>query len=405
MNEGMLDGIRVLDLTMWAFCPSAARVLAEWGADVIHIENPNAPDPMRIFSGGSLEPNGAAWMFKHYNRGKRSLALNLASDEGREMLYELVRKSDVFITSFLPKTRIKLGFDVEDLKKINPKLIYAKGTGAGPLGPENLRGGYDAASWWSRGSLSSAAMAVTRTDTPPGMVGHGDGMSGAVFAGGICAALLKRERTGEVAVVDSSLMGTAAWFNAPAIIGAQLAPGAGMLGSYVDRSVSQWSGTWYKTSDTRFIYMSYLGDHQDEFEDLARLIEREELITDPRFDSTANRMANSQELMAILDGVFATKSLADWKTILLPSKGVWAPVQNAAEMTDDPMAIANGMIRKPANEPGTPVVVMPPVMFNEDAGPGKPAPDFGQHTDEILTELVGLDAARIKELRAARIIA
>ena len=405
MNDGMLEGIRVLDLTMWAFCPSAARVLAEWGADVIHIENPNSPDPMRLFSGGTLEPGGAAWMFKHYNRGKRSIALNLASDEGREMLYELVKKSDVFITSFLPKTRSKLGFDVDDLKKINPNLIYAKGTGAGPLGPENMRGGYDAASWWSRGSLSQTAMQVTRTDTPPGMVGHGDGMSGLVFAGGICAALLKRERTGKAPVVDSSLMGTAAWFNGPAIIGAQRTPGANMLGQFLDRTTSQWSGTNYKTGDNRYIYMSFLGDHQDEFEDLARLIGQEELISDPRFNSTVNRVEHSQALMAILDKVFATKNLEEWKKILLPSKGVWAPVQNAEEMFHDPMAQANGMVRVPTNEPGTPVVVMPPVMFDEDAGPGNPAPDFGQHTDEILTEIVGLDATRIQELRASRVIA
>ncbi|MDD2858418.1 MAG: CoA transferase [Candidatus Nanopelagicales bacterium] len=402
--SGMLDGFRVLDLTMWAFCPSAARVLAEWGADVIHIENPNSPDPMRLFAGGTLEPGGAAWMFKHYNRGKRSIALNLASDEGREALYALVKESDVFITSFLPRTRKKLGFDVDDLKKINPKLIYAKGTGAGPLGPENMRGGYDAASWWSRGSLSNAAMQVTNTVNPPGMVGHGDGMSGLVFAGGICAALLKRERSGEAPVVDSSLMGTAAWFNAPAIISSAL-PGASPFGAFIDRNLSQWSGTNYKTGDSRFIYMSFLGDHQDEFEDLARLLDHEELITDPRFDSTANRMANSPALMAILDDVFATKTLAEWKVILLPSKGVWAPVQTAAEMYDDPQAQANRMVRVPTDEPGTPAIVMPPVMFDEDAGPGNPAPDFGQHTDEILRDLAGYDDARIAELRASRVIA
>ncbi|MDP2288849.1 MAG: CoA transferase [Actinomycetota bacterium] len=404
--SGMLDGFRVLDLTMWAFCPSAARVLAEWGADVIHIENPNSPDPMRLFAGGSLEPGGAAWMFKHYNRGKRSLALNLATDEGRETLYALVKESDVFLTSFLPKTRTKLGFDVDDLRKINPRLIYAKGTGAGPLGPENMRGGYDAASWWSRGSLSVAAMQVTNTQNPPSMVGHGDGMSGLVLAGGICAALLKRERTGEAPVVDSSLMGTAAWFNAPAIISAGFGPGGpAMFGQFVDRTLSQWSGTNYKTGDGRFIYMSFLGDHQDEFEDLARLLKHDELITDPRFDSTANRMANSPALMAIMDEIFATKTLAEWKVILLPSKGVWAPVQNAQEMYEDPQAQANGMVRVPTDEPGTPAVVMPPVMFDQDAGPGRPAPDFGADTDDILRDIVGLDAARIAELRASRIVA
>ncbi|MFA7324350.1 MAG: CoA transferase [Candidatus Nanopelagicales bacterium] len=401
----MLDGIRVLDLTMWAFCPSAGAVLAEWGADVIHIENPRSPDPMRLFAGGSLEPSGAHWFFKHYNRGKRSIALDLASDEGREALYALVRESDVFLTSFLPKTRQKLGFDVDQLRAINPNIIYAKGTGAGPLGPESHRGGYDGASWWSRGSLASAAMNVTQTTTPPGMVGHGDGMSGLVFAGGICAALFTRERTGEAVVVDSSLMGTAAWFNAPAIIGAGLGPDRGMLGKFIPRDMGHWTGAYYRTSDDRYILFAFLGDHQDEFVDLCNLMGRQELLEDPRFTTNVERAANTLDLMHTLDETFATKPLADWKRILLPSKGVWAPVQTVEEMYEDPQVQANRMIRMVPDAKEIQPIVMPPVMFNEDSGPCNPAPDFGQHTDEVLREVAGMDAAKIAALRSAGAIA
>lgn len=401
----MLDGIRVLDLTMWAFCPSAGAVLAEWGADVIHIENPRSPDPMRLFGDGTLEPSGAHWFFKHYNRGKRAITLDLASDEGREALYALVRESDVFLTSFLPKTRQKLGFDIDQLRAINPNIIYAKGTGAGPLGPESHRGGYDGASWWSRGSLASAAMEVTRTTTPPGMVGHGDGMSGLVFAGGIAAALFKRERSGEAVVVDSSLMGTAAWFNAPAIIGSGLGPDRGMLGKFIPREMGHWTGSNYRTSDDRYILFAFLGDHQDEFVDLCQLIGRPELAQDPRFTSNVERAANTLVLMAILDEVFATKPLAEWKTILLPSKGVWAPVQTVMEMYDDPQVQANRMIRMVPDAKEVQPIVMPPVMFNEDAGPCNPAPDFSEHTDEILRDVAGYEDAQIAALRAAGAIA
>jgi len=402
----MLDGIRVLDLTMWAFCPSAGAVLAEWGADVIHIENAKSPDPLRTLAGGgTLEPGGAHWMFNHYNRGKRALALDLGNDEAREALYALVRESDVFLTSFLPNTRRKLGFDVDQLREINPNIIYAKGTGAGPLGPENHRGGYDGATWWHRGSLAATVMDVTQTTTPSGMIGHGDGMSGLVLAGGIAAALFKRERTGEAVVVDSSLLGTAAWFNAPAIIGKAVEGPNAMMGRYFPREIGQWSGATYRTADDRFIGLLHLGDHQNEFVILCEHLNRPDLVEDPRFASPMDRMTNSPALMAIMDEIFATKTLAEWKQILVTSKGVWAPVQTVDEMPDDVQLQANRLIRTVSYGEKSQPVVMPPVMFNEDAGPCGPAPDFGQHTDEVLSEIAGYDAARIAALRSAGAIA
>ena len=398
----MLEGVRVLDLTMWAFCPSAGAVLAEWGADVIHIENAKSPDPLRTLGGGgTLEPGKAHWMFNHYNRGKRGIALDLANDEAREALYALVRESDVFLTSFLPKTRQKLGFDVDQLRAINPIIIYAKGTGAGPLGPENHRGGYDGATWWHRGSLAATVMSVTNTSTPSGMIGHGDGMSGLVFAGGIAAALFKRERSGEAVVVDSSLLGTAAWFNAPAIIGKAVDGPNATMGQYFPREMGQWSGATYRTADGRYIGLLHLGDHQNEFEILCEHLDRKDLIQDPRFASPMDRMTNSSALMSIMDEIFVTKTLAEWKAILVTSKGVWAPVQTVEEMPDDVQIQANRMIRTVEYGGRQQPIVMPPVMFNEDAGPCDQAPDFSQHTDEVLSQIAGYDAAKIAELRTS----
>src|SRR5712691_4047150 len=130
----VLKGIKIIDLTMWAFVPSAGGVLAHWGADVIKIENPVAPDPMRLLL-GSAAPGDASAMFKHYNRGKRSVTLNLASDEGRAVLYKLCEDADVFLTSYLPATRKKLKVDVDDIRAVNPSIIYARGSGQGPQGP------------------------------------------------------------------------------------------------------------------------------------------------------------------------------------------------------------------------------------------------------------------------------
>jgi crotonobetainyl-CoA:carnitine CoA-transferase CaiB-like acyl-CoA transferase len=393
-----LEGIKVLDLTMWAFCPSAAAVLAGWGAEVIHIENPANPDPMRLFSGGTLEPGGANWMFKHYNRGKKSIAINLSTDEGRQVLYRLVADADVFVTSFLPATRKKLGFDIDDLRAINPKIVYAKGTGAGPLGPESHRGGYDGASWWNRGSLAATAMAVTGADWPPGMIGHGDGMSGLVFAGGISAALFQRERTGEAPVVDSSLMGTAMWFNAPAIISSKFPPAERFFQSKGARDALPYSSNTYETSDGRYVMLSMLGDFQNEWVDLCAHLGHPELVDDPRFVSSATRAEHALELLHTLDPIFAGKTYAEWCQILLTMRGVWAPVQTAVEMHDDQQALANGMVAEVDYPQGPMSFIAPPVMFDQTPESPTRAPDFGEHTDDVLSA-AGFAASDIQRLR------
>ena len=214
MSTAPLDGIRVLEVAMYGFVPSAGAVLTEWGADVIKVEHAVTGDPQRglrqtglLRVEGDPNPN-----IEHANRNKRSIGLDMSVPEGKEVLYELARRSDVFLTSFLPGHRKKFGIDVDDIRAVNPKIVYARGSALGPRGEESVKGGYDMTAFWCRAGTAA-------TITPPGMPGmigppgpaYGDTISGTNLAGGIAAALLKRERTGEPSIVDVSLLGSGFW--------------------------------------------------------------------------------------------------------------------------------------------------------------------------------------------------
>jgi crotonobetainyl-CoA:carnitine CoA-transferase CaiB-like acyl-CoA transferase len=397
----ILRGIRVIDLSMWAFVPSAGGVLSHWGADVIKIENPGAADPSRFLYGGSLAPGDSGWSFKHYNRGKRAIALDLASDQGREILYRLVEGADVFLTSFLTDTRRKLGIDLDDIRARNPTIVYAKGTGHGPLGPEAERSGYDGVTWWCRGSLADSTMRVSGAASPTAMVGHGDGMSGMTLAGGICAALLQREREGIAPVVDGSLLGTAIWFNGPAIIGAKASEATG--GRYEALAQSAGMGT-FRTKDDRFLRLSFLGDRDEDWTGLFEHAGRPELGADPRFATSTARAGNQADLEETLEMVFAQRTLEDWKRDLVTMTGAWAPIATAREVHDDPQTVANGFVRDVPYPNGPFAVPVPGVLFDRDAGDPQPAPDFAQHTDEVLRE-AGFSDAEVASFRAARVVA
>ena len=201
---------------MYGFVPSAGAVLTEWGADVIKVEHAITGDPQRglrqtglLRVEGDPNPN-----IEHANRNKRSIGLDMSVPEGKEVLYELARRSDVFLTSFLPGHRKKFGIDVDDIRAVNPKIVYARGSALGPRGEESVKGGYDMTAFWCR---AGTAATITPPGTP-GMIGppgpaYGDTISGTNLAGGIAESLVKRERTGEPSVVDVSLLhvGSGRW--------------------------------------------------------------------------------------------------------------------------------------------------------------------------------------------------
>jgi len=402
MFQQVLAGIKVIDVSSYAFVPVAGGVLSHWGADVIHIENPVAPDPMRLLSGGTTAPGGAYSSFKNYNRGKRAIAIDLASEDGRNIIYRLVQNADVFLTSYLPATRKKLKIDVDDIREHNPSIVFAKGTGQGPRGPEAERRGYDAASWWARGSLGYSAMQTSGAEWPTGMVGHGDTISGTVLAGGICAALVQRERTGKGSVVDGSLLGTAIWYNhQPISAAARGAEWGDSRGSREDRNPTM---NHYQTKDGRFISLVFLNDSDVDWVDLCEHLDHRELATDSRFATASARSANSAEGVRTLDEIFGQRPLEEWKKILVTIRGVWAPLQSPREILDDPQTLANGFVRTAEDPAGSISLPVPPVLFDEEAGDIKRAPEFAEHTHEVLQEF-GFSAEDLARYTSAGVIA
>jgi crotonobetainyl-CoA:carnitine CoA-transferase CaiB-like acyl-CoA transferase len=394
-----LEGVRVVEVSMWAFVPSTGAVLADWGADVIKVEAPTG-DPIRglTFGGVGATP-GIAWTFELFNRGKRAIALDLKLPEAQEIVHELVKGADVFLTSLLPAAREKLRIDDATIREVNPDIIYAAGSGAGPSGPEAGKGGYDSISFWSRGSVSAS---VTPTGMPPlGMPSgaFGDSLSGMALAGGIAAAVVHKQRTGEGSVVDGSLLGTAMWAMQMAIVGAAVAGLDEMPKATREQNPNPLVNN-YQTSDGRWIALCMLQPdvYWDSF---CRHIGRADLAEDPRFATGPERAAHGPEAIAELDATFAKKSLAEWKPILAGQRGQWDVVNKVSDLLVDQQAVANGFVQQlDFGEAGTLPLVNSPVLFNREATALVPAPEFGGHTDEVLLEL-GWDWDRIIEAKAS----
>jgi crotonobetainyl-CoA:carnitine CoA-transferase CaiB-like acyl-CoA transferase len=269
---------------------------------------------------------------------------------------------------------------------VNPDIIYARGSGQGVRGPDAGRGGYDAASYWARGGIAAAL-------TPPALpfpIGQraamGDLPGGVTIAGGIAAALFRRERTGQPSVVDVSLLGCAMWTLSPDIVASKLYGGDPLPKFDRTQAPNPVTNT-YATSDGRHITLIML--QADRFwPDLCRRIGRPDLIDDPRFADGMSRYEHREACVAELDAVFGSRTLAEWKEALADAEGVWAPVQTAVELHDDPQVVANGYVTEVKRDDGvTFPLVASPVQFDGSEVVLQPAPEHGQHTEEILLEL------------------
>ncbi|MEV6658238.1 CaiB/BaiF CoA transferase family protein [Nocardia fluminea] len=394
-----LEGIRVLEVAMYGFVPSAGAVLADWGADVVKVEHAVTGDPQRglrqigrMRVDGDPNPN-----VEHANRGKRSIGVDMSVPEGRAVIHDLARDADVFLTSFLPHARTKFGIDVDDIRAVNPKIVYARGSALGPRGAESGKGGFDMTAFWCRGSVAA-------TITPPGTEGmisppgpaFGDTISGTNLAGGIAAALLKRERTGEPSVVDVSLLGSGLWAMGHTIaLSAHLsepmvAPVPGAHGA----PTNPLSGL-YATADGRYLSLVMLQPVKF-WADVCRHIDRPELATDPRFATSAEIAANTQDAVEILREAFVSRTLAEWTERLASLSGPWAPVQDSLQVGADPQIRANEYLVRA----GELELVANPVQFDVTAPELTAGPEFAANTEEILLEL-GLDWDRVIALKTA----
>lgn len=403
----ILNGVRILEVAEHTFVPAASALLSDWGADVIKIEHVERGDAMRglASTGVAMLGDGVHALLEHSNRGKRSLAVDLTTPNGLELLYKIAATSDVFLTNKLPSVRTKLGISVEQLREANPNIIYVRGTGQGERGPDADKGSYDSLAFWAR---SGIAVGCTRPEYeglhpgPPGP-GFGDSIGAMTIAGGIMGALFHRERTGEATTVDVSLLATGMWAMGQAIGLSLVLDRPWMLPPKDQMTGNPLTGT-YGTKDGRSIALTCLQAGKY-WPPMCDVLGRPELATDPRFIDHATLLANSREATAIMEQCFAERDYAEWCERLDSFVGQWAPVQNTLEAVADPQSVANGYVQECEAADGTVFrLVAAPVQFDEEpAKPGR-APEFNEHGDEILTEM-GLDWDAIIDLRIRGVVA
>ena len=364
-KKGPLVGITVLDWTQWQFGPAASAMLADLGADVIHIEYHTVEPGRGLNPPDELVKGKKNSYFEINNRGKKSITLNLQTDEGKEVLYRLVKKADVFLNNYRQGVPERLKVDYETLKKYNPRLIYAAASGFGRRGPDASSGAFDSVSL-ARSGFST----LFATDDNPGIPHYGglNDQMGAIFtAYGILAALVARERLGVGQRVDTSLLmsmmtleglalGMALYLNKPAARQDRRKP----------RNVL-WN--FYKCKDGRWMVMAMPGS-QRYWPEVCKAIGAEYLIDDPRFKEDALRQKNSQELVLILDGIFAGKTAEEWNKILHDGHDtISCPVQSLNDLPNDPQVIANNYIIDYNHESIGPVKVLGlPVELSETPG-------------------------------------
>jgi crotonobetainyl-CoA:carnitine CoA-transferase CaiB-like acyl-CoA transferase len=398
----VLEGVRVLEVAEHGFVPSAAAILAEWGADVVKVERPSG-DPLRLIMGmGFAADTGEFnWLFEQFNRNKRGMALDLRNAEGRAALDRLIEWADVYITNFLPSARDKLRLNPDDIWATNPRCVYAIGSGQGLRGPDADVGGFDAVSYWARGGL---AHMLTQKGAPlvQPRGALGDGPGGAYLAGGIAAALFKRERTGEPTLVDVSLLGAAVWTLSNDLVPTtilQAEPQRHIAG----KSLGSVLVGSYRTGDERWLSLNML-DPERHWVPTCRALGLDELIDRPEYATAAQRAERSPELHPIFVERIGSLTLAELKRRLSAEDTIFSPIASPVEVINDPQVVANGYLAPHPSHPLARLASSPMQFDQQGLVVRRGAPTIGEHTDEVLTE-VGLEHGELERLRAAGAIA
>ncbi|MCW1432378.1 CaiB/BaiF CoA transferase family protein [Novosphingobium sp. JCM 18896] len=404
--KDLLAGVRVIEAAVYGFVPAAGAALADCGADVIKIEHPRNGDPVRHLSTYGINPGdgGVTTLWECFNRGKKSLAMDISTARGREILLSLVDDADVFITSMMQPARARLGIDADQLMARNPRLIYGRGTGQGPLGPDADKGGFDGLSYWSRPGVSTAA-SPPDYDFPVLLAGpaFGDVQSGLNLAGAILGALYRREKTGSGGVVDVSLFSSGLWAMQASIAGCY-ATGRQNIEQLDRRCPPNPLTNIYRSGDGRFFVLGML-EADRYWAKLCSALDRADLAVDSRFGTMSTRREHSADLVRELDGTFGQWALDEVARRLDSQEGQWSRVEYPGDVFKDEQAVVNEFIQMVDYENGArlPLVAMPARI--DGAGPKLTrAPAHGEHTPSVLS-MAGIAGEELAELRRAGVVA
>ncbi len=379
-----MEGIKVVEVGMWVAGPAAAGILGDWGADVIKIEPPLG-DPMRGVLSMLATADNINPPFELDNRNKRSIGLDLSVPEARDIATALVDDADVFVTNARPAALARAGLDYETVSARNGRIVYGHITGYGLVGDERDRAAFDIGAFWSRAGVA-AALAPEGTPLPYQRGGMGDHMAAVATAGAISAALFARERTGAGQLVSVSLLRVGMYMlgwdiNMAVRLGMPTVP------LTVNAPPNPMISAYTAGDGLRFWLLGLQGDRL--WPDLLRAIERPEWAVDERYATIVSRFRNSVALVHDLDAVFSTRTLEEWAEVFDREDVWWSPVQHAHEVVADRQArAAGGFVAVPLDDDGQIDMVATPIDFlGTPWEPRGTAPEFAQHTEEVLLEL------------------
>ena len=393
---GPLKGIRVLDLTRILAGPYATMILRDLGAEVIKIEQPGVGDEARDF--GPFK-NDFSLYFMSVNRGKKSITLNLKSPRGKELFLELVKGSDILVENFRPGTMEKLGLDYESLKTHHPSLLYAACSGFGQTGPYAMRGAYDMIIQGMGGIISITG----EPDRPPVRVGTsiGDITSALFSAIGILSALRHRDQTGEGQLIDVGMLDcqVAILENA-------------MVRYFSTGDIPRPLGrrhpaiTPFEVFESADGYVVIAIGNNELWRKFCEHVGHSELIDDDRFNTNALRTENHESLFPILAEIMCRRTTDTWVEALEAIGVPCGPVNTVDKVANDPQVLARDMIAEVEhNTTGTVQIPGIPIKLSETPGQiDAPAPNLGEHTSEVLIDLLGLGAEEVNQLKQNGIV-
>ena len=397
MPDHLFSGLKVIDCASWIAGPAAATILSDFGADVIKIEPPGAGDPWRHSPPVPGKTTDYYWQLT--GRNKRSLAIDLKHEAGLAVLYRLVKGADVFITNFPLPVRDRLKIAASDLLELNPRLVYGSLSAYGEAGEEAGRQGFDATAYWARTGLMDMVRATGETDPARSMPGMGDHPTATGLYAAIVTALYRREKTGSGGVAQSSLLQNGLWANGCSMQ-------TRLFGEHVTHRpprnrAPNALANHYQCRDGRWFLMA-LHNEPKQLQSCLDAIGLPHLCENPRFATLPLRRQNAVELTAILDEVFATKSLTEWRRILEGAGVTFGAVFTVNEASEDAQSKAIGALMPFADGKGMTVAAPFHIEGEAKVAPLR-APAVGQHNEEVLKE-AGYAADEIAQLKGLGVL-